>query len=112
MIPAKHIVLDLFGCPTDLLNDLEKIESILAKAAELAGATILKSAFHKFNPQGVTGIIIVAESHLAIHTWPEKNYAAVDIFTCGRTNPKAACELIIKKFSPKDYQITELRRGA
>lgn len=80
---AQHLILDCYGCPPELLDDIEKVEAVLLATAEKIKAQILKSHFHKFAPQGVSGMILIAESHLSIHTWPEHGYAAIDIFTCG-----------------------------
>jgi S-adenosylmethionine decarboxylase len=81
-------------------------------AAKVAGATIMESAFHRFEPQGVSGTVILAESHLSIHTWPEKGYAAMDFYTCGdHTDPWAACEFAAATLCAKSVLTTELKRG-
>ncbi|MBL4752556.1 MAG: adenosylmethionine decarboxylase [Flavobacteriales bacterium] len=77
-----HILMEFHGCSFEKLNDLPSLEEMMNDAARASNATIIKSVFHQFSPQGVTGVIVVAESHLAIHTWPENGYAAVDFFTC------------------------------
>ena len=74
---------DLYGCRPELLDDQEQIGAFVLEAARVARATILSSQFHKFAPQGVSGVVVIAESHIAIHTWPELGYAALDVFTCG-----------------------------
>ncbi len=74
---------DLYGCDTALLDDQEQIATFVLEAARVAQATIVSSQFHKFAPQGVSGVVVIAESHIAIHTWPELGYAALDLFTCG-----------------------------
>jgi len=79
---GKHILLDLYGCDEQLLNDKTLLEAHLKAAAEKANATIYETVFHAFAPHGISGIVVVGESHFAIHTWPEKGFAAVDIFTC------------------------------
>ena len=110
---GTQIIIDLYGCDTSLLNDKGKITHYLLSGVEVLGATILNSYFHKFAPQGVTGVIVIAESHVSIHTWPEHRYAAIDIFTCGnRTHPHEAAEALIKKFSPEKHHIQEINRGA
>ena len=74
---------DLYGCDAALLDDQERIGAFLLEAAEVAGATVLSSHLHRFAPQGVSGVVVIAESHIAIHTWPEHGYAALDLFSCG-----------------------------
>jgi S-adenosylmethionine decarboxylase proenzyme len=95
-----------------MLNDVEKIDSILHQAAVIAGATVLKKEFHKFSPVGVSGVVVIAESHLSIHTWPEYGYAACDVFTCGDTiNPHVAVDYIISHLNPKSSSVIEIKRG-
>lgn len=76
---------ELYGCDKDALDDVAQIQSLMLEAARVAGATVVSSQFHKFAPQGVSGVVLIAESHIAIHTWPERGYAALDLFTCGDT---------------------------
>jgi S-adenosylmethionine decarboxylase len=80
---GHHLILEMMDCPFDLLGDPEHVARIMTSAVELSGATIIQPFFHQFAPQGVSGVIIISESHFTIHTWPEHGYAAVDIFTCG-----------------------------
>jgi len=82
---GKLVVAEFYLCDTALLDDVGFIETIMLEAAEKAGARIISHSFHRFSPQGVSGAVIIMESHLAIHTWPEYGYAAVDLFTCGDT---------------------------
>ena len=90
----------------------DKVEKYMIDSALECGATIVQKCFHMFNPYGVSGVVIIAESHLAIHTWPELGYAAVDLFTCGsKCDPKVAYEFLKKKFSSKRASFTELKRG-
>jgi S-adenosylmethionine decarboxylase len=79
---GRHITIEYYDCAPDVLLDKDRVESILLKAAKESGATIVSSSFHQFEPQGVSGVVIIAESHFTVHAWPEHNYAAVDIFTC------------------------------
>jgi len=96
----------------DLLDDLAFVRESLLEAAESTGATIVGQTFHKFSPQGVTGVVAIAESHICIHTWPEHAYAAADIFTCGDGfDPYDAARLIISKLESGNPAITELQRG-
>ena len=85
---GRHILVEFFGCSPEILNNVSVIESSMLVAAQEAGATVINSTFHHFSPFGVSGVVVIQESHLAIHTWPEYRYAAVDLFTCGDTvNP-------------------------
>jgi len=94
------------------LDDLPYIRSALLEAAEKTGATIIGQSFHQFSPQGVTGVIAIAESHLCIHTWPEFGYAAVDIFTCGEGfKPREAAKMVVESLESKDHSIMEIERG-
>lgn len=95
-----------------IIEDSKEIEKILIESAKKSNNTPLKVSIHKFSPQGITGVILLSESHLAIHTWPQWNYVAIDIFTCGkRTFPKKALDYLKKKFQPKKIQILEIKRG-
>lgn len=76
-------IAELYGCAPDRLDDVAGIEADMLEAARVAGATIVSSHFHRFAPQGVSGVVVIAESHLALHTWPEAGYVALDVFTCG-----------------------------
>ena len=109
---GRHVILDLQGCRVDLLDDLPFIRESLIEAAISTGATIVGQTFHKFAPQGVTGVVAIAESHVCIHTWPEYGYAAVDIFTCGDNfNPHDAVQFIVEKLHAASHSVTELSRG-
>ena len=80
---GKHLIIELFQCDRGILNDLKTLEYQLLEAVKISGATIIQPCFHQFSPHGITGVVVVAESHFAIHTWPEYGYCALDIFTCG-----------------------------
>jgi S-adenosylmethionine decarboxylase proenzyme len=80
---GSQVVLDLYECETTHLDDLAWVKATLVNAARAAGATIVETVFHKFSPWGISGVVVIAESHLAIHIWPENRYAAIDVFTCG-----------------------------
>jgi len=109
---GKHLLLELKGCDKEVLNDLGFLKDALITAAGEAGATVLGESFHQFNPRGVSGVVIIAESHLCIHTWPEYGYAAVDIFTCGNSvQPKEAAEMLVRKLGSKNHSIIEMQRG-
>ena len=91
-----HILMEFYDCSPTVLDDDKLLEELMIEAAEKASATIIKSVFHKFSPQGVTGVVVVAESHLAIHTWPENQYAAVDFFTCNDKMDHEKAQLHLK----------------
>jgi S-adenosylmethionine decarboxylase len=95
-----------------IIEDSKKIENILVEAAKKAKNIPLKIIVHKFQPQGSTGVVLLRESHIAIHSWPEKKYLAIDIFTCGQKSaPKKALQYLKKKFQPKKIEIREIKRG-
>ena len=107
-----HLLLELKECNPELLNDLGYVRRALTETAHDVGATVVGESFHRFSPQGVTGILAIAESHISIHTWPEFAYAAADIFACGPSfGPKEAAELLAKKLESKDLEIIEVQRG-
>ncbi len=108
---GRHIILELHGVDRKLLDDKEFLEKLLIRAAKEAGGTVLAYHFHKFNPHGVTGIVAIAESHLSVHTWPEFNYAAIDVFTCRGIDPYKATEIIIEALKPEKYFTITLSRG-
>lgn len=110
---GKHLLVELKECNRKRLSDLDFLKDTLLSAAREAGATILGESFHSFPPYGgVSGVVIIAESHLSIHTWPEYCYAAVDIFTCGNSlRPQRAVDLLVKELQARDFSILELNRG-
>jgi len=96
---GSQVVLDLYECKTDYLDDLEWVKRTLVNAARAAGATIVETVFHQFSPWGISGVVVIAESHLAIHIWPENRYAAVDVFTCGESvQVDAASAFLTREF--------------
>ena len=109
---GKHLLLELKDCNKEVLNDASFLRDILLAAANEAGATVLGESFHQFNPHGVSGVVIIAESHLFIHTWPEYSYAAVDIFTCGNSvQPEKAAQMLMRKLGAKNHSMVEIQRG-
>lgn len=109
---GRHLLVELHDCDKEALNDLDLIRDVMLKAAVDCGAVVLGSSFHHFNPQGVSGVVVIAESHLSIHTWPEFGYAAVDVFTCGTSvNPEKAAEVLIEKLGSKNHSTMEIPRG-
>ncbi len=109
---GNHILVEFYNCDTDILNNVKFIEKAMNEATILSGATIVGSHFHTFNPHGVSGVVIIAESHLSIHTWPEYGYAAVDIFTCGETiDAGKAFQHLKDSFRAKHTATIEMKRG-
>lgn len=106
-----HIIADFWGM-SHLPDSSSEIESLLIEAAKTAKANILKTALYKFDPQGVTGVILLSESHISIHTWPETGYASIDAYTCGdHTDPMAAVNYLKKSLKPLVVQMTKIKRG-
>lgn len=108
---GRHVLAELHGCDAALLNDKDYIETLMKRAAEAAGATVVGTLFHRFTPQGVSGVVVVEESHLSIHTWPENGYAAADFYTCGECNPERACEVLGEGLKMHEAEIMVLDRG-
>ncbi len=109
---GRQIVVEYYGCNHAVLNDVAFIKRTMRDAAIVSGATIVQEAFHLFNPHGVSGVVVIAESHLAIHTWPEYGYAAVDLFTCGEdVNPDAAFEYLKEHLAADHFTAFEMKRG-
>lgn len=108
-----HLIIDLYECRNKkLLTDVSEVESVMLCAAKAAKATVIDSIFHRFQPHGVSGIVVIGESHLSIHTWPEYKYAAVDVFTCGNcTSPQKAFEVLRKKFKSARSGVMKVERA-
>ncbi len=110
-IVGKHCILELYECDQVKINDEAFLRTIITTAAKRAGAKLLNLITHRFEPQGVTGLALLAESHLSIHTWPEIGYAAVDVFTCGdHTLPEMACEFLRKELGAKGSSLKSFQR--
>ena len=108
--PGVHILLDLHGAV--MLRDARRMEAALRGAAKAAGATVLSCHLHGFGEgSGITGVALLAESHISIHTWPERDYAAVDIFMCGKADARAAADYLEKVLQPQRVERTEVLRG-
>jgi len=109
---GTHLLVELRDCDPEILKDLSRVKEAMVSAAKEAKATIIDVSFHEFNPFGISGMVVIAESHLSIHTWPEYGYAAVDIFTCGDViKPEVAAHYLIRKFESKTPSIVEMKRG-
>ncbi len=104
--------MELTGCSFDLLNSVEQVRALLLASAADGGATIISSHFHPFSPQGLSGVVVIAESHITIHTWPESGYAAVDVFTCGKVKiADQVSEHIAKRFQAEKVSLTSFSRS-
>ncbi len=109
---GKHLIIELYNCDRKLIDDPGYIESALLEAVKISGATVIGTVFHKYAPQGVTGVVVVAESHFSIHTWPEYGYCAVDIFTCGETvKPEKAKNFLFSSLAAHQIDCTMHSRG-
>ncbi|MEK7722074.1 MAG: adenosylmethionine decarboxylase [Elusimicrobiota bacterium] len=109
---GQHLILELYGCSAATLSSVSDVQDAMLKAAMAADTTIIDSIFHHFKPNGVSGVVVIAESHFAIHTWPEHRYAAVDLFTCGaKTRPWEAFKAVKKFFKATHFSAVKLERG-
>ena len=109
---GRQILVEFYHCNPRVLNDQDGIALAMGEAARLSGATVVEEVFHLFNPHGVSGVVVIAESHLSIHTWPEYGYAAVDLFTCGEDIiPEKAFEHLRKTLEAESVSVMELKRG-
>ena len=109
---GRHLLAEFYDCNSNILNNVQMIEDVMTEAAIACGATVIQKNFHLFNPYGVSGVVVISESHLAIHTWPEYGYAAVDLFTCGSScDPKVAYEYLREKLGSGSAYYSELNRG-
>ncbi len=109
---GRHLLADLYGCQPALLADPQAISAMLLAAAQAGNATVLQQHFHHFGPQqGVTGVLLLMESHISIHTWPEHGYAAIDLFMCGQTEADAALDSLRKALCATREAIHRIERG-
>jgi S-adenosylmethionine decarboxylase proenzyme len=109
---GRHLLIEFYGCDRDILNDVEQVKKEMKEAAIRSGATVVDTVFHLFNPHGVSGVVVIAESHLAIHTWPEFGYCALDIFTCGnQINSQKALVYFKKSLKAANASVMEIKRG-
>ncbi len=109
---GHHLLTEFYGCGHDILNNIGRIKNLMDEAAVRSGAAIVESVFHRYSPHGVSGVVVIEESHLAIHTWPEYGYAAVDLFTCGETvDPWKAYKYLKESLAPESTSTKEIIRG-
>jgi S-adenosylmethionine decarboxylase proenzyme len=105
-------VLDLHGCTAPEMDSVEWVREQMLEAARVAQATIVTDSFHRFEPHGISGVVVISESHIAIHTWPERRYAAIDVFTCNsRLHVDRAAEFLARVFQARDAQVSNFTRG-
>lgn len=108
---GNHLLVEYWGCCPDALDDRARLEQLLTEAALAADTTIVQSVFHGFAPQGVSGVVVIEESHLSIHTWPESGYAAVDFYTCGDADPTLAHDVLMRGLGATRAEIVRVERG-
>ena len=109
---GRHLIVEYYGCDQEILNNINTIKEHMMIAAKKTGATIVGEMFHKFNPIGTSGVVVLAESHISIHTWPEYGYAAMDFFTCGNyCNPYNAFDYLKQILKATRESVKEVTRG-
>ncbi len=109
---GHHYIVEASGCDPKIIGDINKVQEILVRAAEIAGVKVWAVTFNIFPPNGVSGVVVISESHISIHTWPERGYAALDIYTCGgEGDPEEATIWAVEQFGATNYHITEITRG-
>jgi S-adenosylmethionine decarboxylase len=108
---GKELIVEVWDPSGVDLTDKDSIRAILLRAAKRSGSTVIRSFFHRLYPGGITGFLLLKESHISIHTWPEYGYAAIDFFTCGKADSYKALEEVEKSFQPRRVSVTEVVRG-
>ncbi len=109
---GNHILIEFYDCDSESLRSVEYIEKVLLRAADESGAKVVTSNFHQFQPYGVSGVVVIEESHYTIHTWPEHNYAAVDLFYCDPSvDVDKAIEVITEALNSRHFSTMEIKRG-
>jgi len=108
---ARHLLVEYEGCDRALLNDEARVREVMREAAEAAGATVVAEAFHRYRPQGVTGVLVIEESHFSVHTWPEHGFAALDFYTCGECVPERADAVLRRRLGASRVEVLVVERG-
>ena len=109
---GRHMLLELYDCDPEAIDSLDVVKAAMVEAAKRAQATIVDEVFHEFSPFGISGVVVIAESHLAIHTWPEYRYAAVDVFSCGEVlQPQVAADYLVEQLGASRASVVEMQRG-
>jgi S-adenosylmethionine decarboxylase len=107
---GRHCLLNVYGCNSDILDDINFMMTVLENAANTCGATIISKAHHKFEPQGFTAILLLSESHISVHTYPEHKSAAFDIFTCGNADSLLGVQCILNSINPENHTLIDINR--
>ena len=109
---GQQLIVELYGCDRTLLDDPSRLEQILTESIRRSGGTIIRPCFHQFSPHGVTGVVVIAESHVSIHTWPEFGYCALDVFTCGtQVQTDQIFEYVRSELRAQETSVMEVKRG-
>lgn len=109
---GNHLIVELYDCCSQAINDVHFVESAMKKAVAVSGATLVQSVIHEFNPHGVSGVVVIEESHFSVHTWPEYGYCALDIFTCGtEVDYYSALNYLKEAFKAGNLSVSEIKRG-
>jgi len=109
---GRHLIVELYGCDYDRINNLEYVENTLKEATKLGNMHMVNSFFHKFGEVGVSGVIVIEESHISMHSWPEFKYLALDIFACGENvDIEKSLSFLLRKFEASKYSASEIKRG-
>jgi len=109
---GQQLIVELYGCDRTLLDDPSRLEQILTESIRRSGGTIIRPCFHQFSPHGVTGVVVIAESHVSIHTWPEFGYCALDVFTCGtQVQTDRIFEYVRSELQAQETSVMEVKRG-
>lgn len=108
---GRHLIAEYYECRRDTLDEVPAVRQAMLDAARAIGATVLGDNFHQFEPHGVSGTVVIAESHLSVHTWPENGYVAVDIYTCGGLDPRIGFELLADRLGAQSCRVQEIVRG-
>jgi len=109
---GHHYIVEASGCDAEIISNVGKVQQILVKAAEISGAKVWSVSFSKFPPHGVSGVVVISESHISVHTWPEYGYGAIDFYTCGQSvEPEKGLNYAVEAFGASTSHITEITRG-
>lgn len=109
---GNHLIIELYDCDADIINNTKTVEDTMIQAVKISGATMVQSVIHQFNPHGVSGVIVIEESHFSVHTWPEYGYCALDIFTCGEEiDYYSALQYLKETWHAGSLNVTEMKRG-
>lgn len=108
---GRHLIAEFYGCDRGVIDDVDRMRAMMIEAAERCRATVMGDAFHRFAPHGVSGTVVISESHLSVHTWPENGYVAVDIYTCGGLDPRPGFHHLAETLGAESSRVQEILRG-